>query len=148
MATRPINPLITDRKASDITNKTHKGNYNASDLNRVEEWCRYLADILNEYGYYINIETKTDWQISFGHNMTSNIRRIKNNIIQIKEGFFYLSDIEIDPTKLSINYQDANDLEKLMNDIDKSIGNMEKAFRYADFLIAGEDLGMPDILVN
>ena len=43
--------LIYDRTLSDITNLTSKGKYNASDLNRVESWTRYLNDKFNELGY-------------------------------------------------------------------------------------------------
>jgi len=43
--------LIYDRTLSDITNLTRKGQYNASDLNRVESWTNYLNDKFNEMGY-------------------------------------------------------------------------------------------------
>ena len=43
--------LIYDRTLSDITNLTSKGQYNASDLNRVESWTKHLNDKFNELGY-------------------------------------------------------------------------------------------------
>jgi len=46
--------LIYDRTLSDITNLTSKGQYNASDLNRVESWTKYLNDKFNELGYRID----------------------------------------------------------------------------------------------
>lgn len=66
MATRPTEELIIDRTLSDVNNLRTKGNYNATDLNRVEKWCKYLMELLNEYGYYVSIETKTDWEIGLG----------------------------------------------------------------------------------
>ena len=146
MATRPQEELITDRTISDITNRTHKGNYSAEDLNRIEAWCRYLSDLLLEHGYYTNIVTYTDWEIGIGKdNMQSNLNRIRSNIKAIKDGFFYLSSIDFDETKTSVNFTDANNMEKLMANIDTSIEKMIEAYRYADFLIAGDDLGMPNV---
>ena len=44
---RPNEELIYDRTQADVDNDTPKGQYNPSDANRVETWCRYLADELN-----------------------------------------------------------------------------------------------------
>lgn len=43
--------LIYDRVLSDITNLTSKGKFNASFLNRVESWTKYLNGKFNELGY-------------------------------------------------------------------------------------------------
>lgn len=140
MATRPINPLITDRKASDITNKTHKGNYSSDDLNRVEEWMEYLKELLKEYGYYVEFETKTDWQISFGHNMTTNINRIKTNLQKLKDAYFVMQSTPDVPStdRLSINYVEANNIEKIMVDIEFLINNMAASFIYCGTVYCGE----------
>ena len=148
MAIRPSEPLIYDRTLSDVNNDTDKGNYNDTDLNRVEAWSRYLADILKQYGYYVDIKTYTDWIIGLGKDkMQSHINRIRKNVKVIRDGFFYSSPIDFDDEKTSVNYVDANNIEKLLYSIDHSISNMEKSFRYADFLVAGEDLGLIDIQV-
>jgi hypothetical protein len=53
--------LITDRTQEDVDNWTDKGSYNASDLNRVGEAVKYLADVLTKRGYAISVTAKTDW---------------------------------------------------------------------------------------
>ncbi len=150
MATRPIEPLITDRKLSDINNKTHKGNYNASDLNRVETWMEYLKELLNEYGYYVEFTTKTDWEISFGYNMTSNIKRIKENLQNLKDTFYELPSTPDVPStdRLSINYIEANNIEKIIYDIEYLILKIEPAYRFSNYLYSGEDIGLVDVEIG
>lgn len=43
--------LVTDRAQADVDNKTDKGYYNASDLNRVTEASEYLNEVFTRYGY-------------------------------------------------------------------------------------------------
>lgn len=140
MATRPIEPLITDRKLSDINNKTHKGNYSASDLNRVETWMEYLKELLSEYGYHTSFVTKTDWEISFGHNMTTNIKRIKTNLQKLKDTYFVMQSTPDVPStdRLSINYVEANNIEKIMVDLEFLINNMAESFIYCGTVYCGE----------
>lgn len=148
MATRPTEPLIYDRTLSDVTSKRTKGNYNSSDLNRIEEWSEYLKNLLEEFGYHTSFVTKTDWEIGLGKpNMTSEINRIKNNLQKLKDTFYDIPGTPPVPStdRLAINYVEANDIEKIMEDLDLYISKVESAFRYADFFIAGEDLGLPNI---
>ena len=71
--------LIYDRTEMDIKNKTDKGYHNISDLNRVEEWCKYLADVLTSYNYRVDIITKTNWQLT-DMRRVSEIERVRKNI--------------------------------------------------------------------
>lgn len=66
MATRPTSELVTDRTLRDVQLLNSKGNYNATDLNRVEEWENYLKELLDEYGYHTSFISKTDWVIGLG----------------------------------------------------------------------------------
>lgn len=149
MAIRPSEPLITDRTYQDIARKTHKGNYNATDLNRIETWMQYLKELLAEYGYYANIQTKTDWEIGLGKDkMFSEINRIKTNLQTLRDVFYVRSTTPDTPstTRVAINYVEANNIEQIMVDLEFLAGQIEKAFRYADFMYSGDDLGMPDTI--
>ena len=79
-----MNKLIYNRTQADVTNKTGIGHYNVSDLNRVEEWCRYLADELNAVGYNIQITTKTNW-VQTDLRTASEMERIRSNIKAIMQ---------------------------------------------------------------
>lgn len=141
MATRPEEELIIDRTLQDVNQNRTKGNYNASDLNRIETWMEYLKELLNEYGYYVTFITKTDWEIGIGKpNMTSEINRIKTNLQKLKDAYFVMqSTPEVPSTdRLSINYVEANDIEKIMVDIEFLIDKMAESFRYCGTEFCGE----------
>lgn len=53
--------LITDRTPADVAQKTPKGFYNASDLNRVGECLKYLAAELQKYGYSVSVTARANW---------------------------------------------------------------------------------------
>ena len=78
--------------------------------------------------------------------MTSQINRIKNNLQKLKDTFYDIPGTPLVPStdRLAINYVEANNIEKIMLDIDNIIPKIEAAFRYADFLYAGEDLSNPN----
>lgn len=141
MATRPIEPLIIDRTARDVQLLNTKGNYNATDLNRVEEWCQYISDLLNEYGYYVSIVTKTDWTVGLGKpNMTSEINRIKTNIQSLIDAYVVMQSTPEVPstTRLAINYQEANNIERILVDLEFLINNMAESFIYCGTVYCGE----------
>lgn len=106
--------LIYDRTAQDVKNNLPKGQYNASDLNRVESWCRYLQNVLNEAGYKINIETKINWKQSDMRYQTE-MDRILNNIIKIMRGFTFKTKVYDSTT--SWNWNKANRWEKVLSEL-------------------------------
>lgn len=109
-----MNKLIYNRTQADVTNKTSIGYYNISDLNRVEEWCDYLATQLNAVGYSINITTKTNW-VQTDLRTASEMERIRTNIKKIMQGFHYLTNIEQNAN--SFDYIKANNWEKILFEI-------------------------------
>lgn len=131
--------LIFDRKTSDVTNNLLKGSYNASDLNRVEEWCKYLADELNTLGYSINITTKTNWTYS-GDTGTirkkSDMTRIKNNILALMNGYHYISTIYSSVDNWNITK--ANRWEKILYEIYCMMSSMENYYVLSGVGYSGE----------
>ena len=131
-----MNRLIYDRTQADVTNKTNKGYYNTSDLNRVEIWCRYLADELNRVGYNINITTKTDWS-SADLRTASQMERIRTNIKKIQQGYHYITTIYSNAE--SFDWQKANNWEKILDEIYNMIKGMENWYVYAGVSNAGQN---------
>lgn len=119
--------LIFDRTQQDIIDLTSKAYYNNTDLNRIEKWCEYLANILNEYSYPISITIKKDWQI-FDLPTQSEIDRIRENINTLKQVYFSFTAV---PKSLDyMTWQKANDIEKILYEIDKILKHMENNFIY------------------
>lgn len=120
-----MNKLIYDRNETDLINNTDKGQYTYTDLNRVETWCRYLADLLNDYGYTVSIATKTNW-LETDYHYSEDMERIRSNINTLKQAYFSFTRI---PENLEyMTYQKANDIEKILDEIEKILSYMENNF--------------------
>ncbi|MBQ8298669.1 MAG: hypothetical protein IJX99_02195 [Clostridia bacterium] len=130
-----MDSLIFDRTQSDITNLTSKGYYNHTDLNRIEQWCNYLAGVLNNYNYIVNITTKTNWTM-LDLPTQSKIERIRKNINTLKQAYFSFTKI---PSNLDyMTCQKANDIEKILHEIDYILMWMENNFVYSGVANCGQ----------
>lgn len=127
--------LIYDRTQLDIDNDTEKGQYTYTDLNRVESWCEYIANILNSYNYFVHIDVKTDWKESDYH-YSEDLERIRQNVYTLKNAYYSFTQI---PENLEyMTYEKANDIEKILYEINTLIENMISQFYYAGELYSGE----------
>lgn len=142
------NSLIYDRTQGDVTSarnlpdniEFNKGNYNYVDLNRVESACEDLVERLNSYGYYVDINTKTNWtedDMPYKHE----IDRIKNNIQALKDAYYVLTTTPNVPSTSTSKmiYTQANDMEKILVDIDYLIRSMTQDFVYCGVCNCGQD---------
>ncbi len=128
--------LIYDRSNDDLINKTLKSHYNMSDLNRVEEWCEYLANFLKLYSYPVNIHVKKNWQmIDFPGE--SEMERIRQNVNRLKQAYFSFTQIPENLDYMTI--EKANDIEKILFEIDTILTNMENHFVYSGVTNCGQN---------
>lgn len=127
--------LIYDRSNSDLLNKTSKGHYNVSDLNRVEEWCEYLANLLTSYSYKVDIQVKKNWQRP-DFPTGSEMERIRQNINRLKEAYFSFTQIPENLEYMTI--EKANDIEKILFEIDTLLNNVISQFNYCGEINSGE----------
>ena len=129
-----IDTLIYDRTQQDLVNETDKAYISYIDLNRIEEAVKYLSDILNGYAYYNKVVCKTDWNISElrkqedCHRIKSNYEVLKNYVYKFKIPEFSWSTI-----------QEANNIEKILADIEKVIKSMEQTFVYCGIANCGQN---------
>lgn len=128
---------VYDRLQSDVVEKTDKGYLNASDLNRIEFNCRYLADTLDSLGYNIVLVTKVNW-LRTDMPWISDIERIKDNVLRLIDVFCnaeYSPDLPADLTRLT--HLKLNDIEKNLYDIKQNLDNMLKIVRYSGTFYSG-----------
>ena len=130
--------LIFDRTQNDLDQGTTKGHYNYTDLNRVEAWCEYLANLLTSYSYPVSVAIKKNWNMSDLPNV-SDMERIRNNIDAIKTAFYAYTEV---PELNYMTIEKANAVEKILSEIDKLIKNMINCFRYSNTFSAGESEGL------
>lgn len=125
-----MNNLIFDRMSGDVndalnnaSNSTFlKGAYNYTDLNRVEDWCKYLQEKLKGYGFSEKLVIKQDWNVK-DYPTRTQIDRIRGNIQTLRNYCYALLTEEIIYNN-TLDYEQANVLEKILHDIDLHIKKM------------------------
>lgn len=141
-----IDTLITDRTQADVDARNEKGTYDASDLNRVGSAMNYLADRLKSAGYDPHISPKTDWKDDEWVDLAAqsvylgDLSELRNQFAMMK------STPEVPPRILAtgintndgLTYAWANDIEKILEDIDRLLTNASQAWFYSGDIYASE----------
>lgn len=151
--------LITDRTEGDVTfvqklvalgfvylsedeiatlQNDLKGAYNASDLNRVESAVQYLANRMIVTGNSPPVDVKTVW--TNNEWVTENeATRYLRNIEMLRNAFVAPSNMPKVPQNLDdLTYQEANDIERILEMLDLIITNVSKSWYYSNDLFSGE----------
>lgn len=122
--------LITDRGPGTF--------YNVSDLNRVGEAVRYLAKRFTDYGYAVAVSPKADWSES-DTPTASQMETYRGNIAILRAVIAVMAATPETPeTMRALNYVKANNIERILQDLDTLITNMEQAWFFSGDLYAGE----------
>lgn len=117
-----------------------KGAYNASDLNRVGAVLNYLRDRLTEAGYLkgIEFEAVTTWEASdiptteqFTYYLKA-VETIRNALS------LYKTTPEAPNTLNSLDYTGANNIEKILIDVNELIDKMLSVRNYCGDIFSGE----------
>ena len=118
-----------------------KGSYNKGDLNRVGEALNYLHDRLKEAGYItypLTFEAKTNWTIASiptADDLTYYLKCV-SNVRTALTLFATTPPAPIDTGALTI--EEANNIEKILIDVETLINNMIAAQYYSGEVYAGE----------
>ena len=133
-----IDSLVMDRTVQDITDGTAKGHYNASDLNRVGRAMKDIALRLSEYGYAVSVGPKTDWSVS-DIPTQSQMRKYLDDLAALRAVIDLPSSTPNTPTDMhGLTWQEANDIERILYDVDRLFTNVVAAWYYSGDLVAGE----------
>ena len=130
--------LITDRTRADVENKTDKGFYNASDLNRVGAAVQYVAERFAAQGYEVTVSPKTDWLAS-DIPTASELEAYRQNIATLRALIAVMkSTPETPETMRFLDYIKANDIEQILLDLDTLLTNAALAWYQSGEIYAGE----------
>ena len=141
-----IDTLITDRTQDDVDERNAKGTYNASDLNRVGLAMNYVAERLKSAGYDPHISPKTDWKDDEWVDLTAQAVYL-GGLSELRKQFAMMeSTPEVPPRLLAtgintndgLTYTWANDIEKILEDIDRLLANASQAWFYSGDIYASE----------
>lgn len=126
---------IYDRTQADIDGKTAKGHYNVDDLNRIEQDCEYLA---GAFGVSVNTRAwnRTDFP------SPREFDRILNNLNVLRDAYYAYQTTPQTPQNPINQYQKANDLEQILNDLYALYEDNKRAVMYAGESYAGQTIGV------
>lgn len=115
-----------------------KGAYNASDLNRVGAAVAYVAGRLNGYGYAVTVTAKQDWtgsDIPTAGQMAAYLR----DVAALRGAIAVMASTPPTPDSASgLTWREANDIERILLDVDELLTRMAAAWFYSGELYAGE----------
>lgn len=151
--------LITDRTAadvarydyfqgkkwSDLTNDEQteflnglKGCYNYTDFQRVENAVSVLSTTLNQYGYPNTVTLSSNNTFTYSYiRKKGELQTYLNNITNLKNAFPVTQE-SVPNINQWLTYEGANAIEKILQDIETGISNMEQNWKYVGEVISGE----------
>ena len=133
-----MDTLITNRTQAAVDARNDKGTYNASDLNRVGNAMNYVADRLRAAGYDPHISPKTDWKDDDWVDPAAQAVYL-GYLAELRSQFAVMQTTPPVPNDMEkLTYQEANDIEKILEDIDRLITNMTAAWFYSGDIYSGE----------
>lgn len=116
-----------------------KGMYTHNDLNRVERAVNFISSRLRDAGYKVPVlVTKTDWVYTDQITDDDMVRYFKN--VEILRSFLktFAGTPAAPTTKYKFNYEKANDVEKILTNVNKAVVNLTKSWCYTGEFISGE----------
>ena len=116
-----------------------KGCYNFSDMNRVELAVQELSERLTELGYTPPaLQTKTTWS-TVDVPTKADFDRYFGNVDALKQVLPTFPSTPATPTTAQrFDYLKANDLEKILLDIDTAATNLMQSWYFSGDIFAGE----------
>ena len=118
-----------------VTDRAADAQYTHDDLNRVGNDLQYLADLLNGYGYAVTVNPKTDWAVGEKPE-TTDMTQYLADLNAIKTAFYGTTPLPESMNKLDVLA--ANNIEKLLVEIETYIIRMAAAFVYSGEIFSGE----------
>lgn len=115
-----------------------KGCYDTSDLNRVGSAMYYIRDRLLEAGYPVKIESRNDWQM-YEYVTQDDFKVYLSDVERLRSALAVLPTTPETPSPTeNLDYEKANDIEKILLDVDDLISRMIAAYVYSGEVYAGE----------
>lgn len=115
-----------------------KGAYNASDLNRVGAAVAYVAGRMAEYGYVVSVKPRQDWRVT-DIPMQENMTAYLADVAALRAALTVAADTpEVPKSMEQLTWKGANDIEKILMDVNELLTRMAAAWFYSGEIYAGE----------
>lgn len=120
--------------------QAERGAYNHTDLNRVSHAIQYIVDLLDTYGYSVSISVRTDWSET-DIPTESDMQDYLGGVQAIKDKFYGVTPLPDSMNNLT--YIGANNVEKLLLEIELYINRMVAGFRRCGTFLSGQGVILP-----
>ena len=129
----------TDAELAAWNSAALKGAYNYTDLNRVGAATQYVADRLSEFGYAVSIDPKLDWTSS-DWPTPETMGTYLADLAELRSKFAMMQTTPTVPEDMEkLTYTEANNIEKILEDIDVLLTKSAQAWLYSGEVFSGED---------
>lgn len=114
------------------------GAYDATDMDRVGEAVRYLADLLTGYGYAVDAVAKQDWTASDAPS-ESELARYLADVSAVRSALTMQDNTPLLPDSMvGMTWIGANNIERVLAAVEDSIRRMEQSWFYFGEVYCGE----------
>lgn len=113
-----------------IFNRVSGAYYNKSDIVRINEHIEYLINLFN-LDLVVN---DVDFDDYFTYNVIENILY---NISELRKSYYIATDTPITPNHLNFDFNKANNLEKILFDLEQFYFSVNNDIIYSGEIISG-----------
>ena len=154
-----IDTLVTDRTEADVSRYSElrdkgwaamttaeraewvagmKGAYNASDLNRVASAMAYLSQRFASAGYSVPVSSPTDWA-NGDIPRKDDLDAYLDDLRRIRAALAVMDTTPSAPGSMDyLTWAKANDIEKILVDVDDALGRLLLSPFYSGEIYSGE----------
>lgn len=128
---------LTVEEQAEYFNSVVKGSYNYTDLNRVSDACAYIYNLLIQMGYIIsNYQTlKNDWVLTDIPTLTE-MNKYITTLTALKQTLS--ASQQIPDTMRFLDFNGANNIEKLLVELNDIYDLLLKSMFYSNEVYCGE----------
>lgn len=134
----------TEEELIQLAQTSYKGAYNETDMNRVTTAAEFLSDSLYSRGYInpyvpVNPEPGRDYWVKENKPTLEQSKGYVSNVKRIRETFHFVPDLpEAHSDMQSFTFQEANNLEKILVQVESMFQWMDKSYLMAGEAMCGE----------
>lgn len=132
-----LDNLIFDRTAADVANRTAKGRYRYTDMNRVQDAVTSIRQRYIDAGYNVTGYDLTAW----ANNTIPRYSQAERYLLAVKalDGIVKLREkVSLPRNMNALNYIGANNIEKFLYLTDEARDNLESAWWFCAEIYSGE----------
>ena len=115
-----------------------KGSYNATDFNRVGAAMQAVANRFNSFGYVVSVSPKVNWTETDVPN-TADVALYLSDLATLRGVLAVMrSTPEVPADMEGLTYEEANNIEKILEDINLLLTRCAQAWYYSEDVFSGE----------